>query len=230
MPDSNFQINRLQLIEDALGDLGQRNPSTDEMNRAVRRLNNLIKMIDATTKLQWTQSNTESTITLSSGTRTYTTGSGAANIPLYMRALATFSLFTNNTYEPLDIYTKRESVETWLREGTGKPVAVFLEVLPNPANNVLHVFQTPNSTYTGKFTYWRRHYDMDLAADNPDFPAEWNECLGFGLKWLLGPQYGLAQDEALGNKAQFDLLKKELQGSNESKRPKGSRPVKIKDF
>lgn len=228
MPNSNFRLTRDDIIRAAFRRCGIRNPTATMINTdGAVALNVLVQELDGEGRFLWTRSTTESSITLSASTRTYTVGVGAGNIPDYMLALETFDLYVGTSYEPLEILKKKEAAKTFLRESTGKPVAVFLEVKADPTNNVLHVFQTPNGTYTGKFTYRRMLYDFDAVSDNPDFMPKWNRALILGVAVTLAGENGVP--DLADIVAEYNIARARALASTEEP-PAESRPVRITDF
>lgn len=164
-------------------------------------LNAIVKELDTEGRWLWTVSNSESSLTISSGTRSYVTGTASNTIATNILALERADLYIGTSYTPLTIFDKSESIGTYLREGTGQPVGCFLETAPVMTSQKLHFFQTPNGTYTVKYTYRRRLYDFDNATDNPDFPQDWEQKLVKGLAFELAPEFGvpLMEQEKLKN-------------------------------
>lgn len=189
MPDSNYNLQRENIVRKALRKLGATSPSIDEITNGVQSLQLLIKEVDAEGKWLHCISNTEQSLTLSSGTRTYTAGSGAAQIRTDMLALESFILLIGTSRIPVEILGKREALTTTLLEGTGQPLAVFLEVKSDPADNVLWVYQLPDATYTAKYTYRRHLYDFDASTDYADLPRAWVNCLIYLVAADLAPEY-----------------------------------------
>jgi hypothetical protein len=225
--NSDFSVSRDEIIRAAFRRIGIRTTTPDHLSIGAFSLNLAIAELDDEGRFGWTHSPTESTITLANGTRTYTVGVGASNIPDYMLKLETFSLLIGSRYVPLDIITRNEAVETWLREGTGQPIAVYLECKADPTDNVLHVFQTPNSAYTGKFTYRRMVYDFDGANDKLDFPVKWGRAVILATAEILAGDYG-APDLADIVAQKTQAVDKAMRSADE--KPRRSRPVKITNF
>lgn len=191
MANSDSTITRQNLIKRAFRRIGIDTPSPSKQALAVPLLNAIVKELDTEGRWLWTVSNSESSLTISSGTRSYVTGSTATTIATNILALERVDLYIGTSYTPLDIIDKSESISSHLREGTGQPVACFLEVAPVMTSQKLHFFQTPDATYTVKYSYRRRLYDFDNASDNPDFPQDWEQRLVKGLASELAPEYGL---------------------------------------
>lgn len=229
MPNSNFSITRTKIIRAALRRLGNTDPAVQDLANGAFALQNLIKKIDPDGRYLWTISNTETSLTLVTSQRVYTTGDGASNIPTYMMELENFELFIGNSYSPVEILTKRESLQTYNREGTGQPTEVYLEKAASPSANRLHVFPTPDAAYTAKFTYKRFLYDMDGNTENPDLPGHWNVAIINGLTDLLGAEYGLSIADRDYNRGEAKIALDEAKARSAEK-VRRSRPLKIKDY
>lgn len=217
MPSSTETMTRNEIVTKALKRLGATNPSNDEIADAVQTLNMKLKEIDAKGKWLWAISNTESTITLSSSTQTYTTGVGAGNISASILELETFSLYIGTQHERCDIITQSQAQRTYLRDDSGKPIAVYLEKGTTMATNKLWVYPTPNGTYTGKYTFRRRLYDFTAAGDNPDCPQGWELTLVAMLADELAPDYGVSTDERMILRSDAEAKLKERLAQNASK-------------
>jgi lipoprotein-anchoring transpeptidase ErfK/SrfK len=217
MPTSDAVLTRDRLVRRALSKLGVSSPSNSQIADAVEVLNIILKEVDDEGKWLWTISNTESTITLSANTASYTTGVGAGNIAVDILQLETFYYLQGTDHIPVRILTKEESLRTYLRDDTGQPYAVYLERKPLMTSNVLRVFPTPNGTYTGKYTYRRRLYDFDSASDNPDFPQGWDRCLYFKLAADLSHDYGTPLQTRDYLQGMADRLLRERRAANADK-------------
>lgn len=217
MPSSTESMTRNEIVAKALKRLGATNPSNDEIADGVETLNMKLKEIDAKGKWLWAISNTESTITLSSSTQTYTTGVGAGNISASILELETFSLYIGTQHERCDIITQHQAQRTYLRDDSGKPIAVYLEKGTTMANNKLWVYPTPNGTYTGKYTFRRRLYDFETASDNPDCPQGWELTLVAVLADELAPDFGVSLEERMFLRNDAELKLKERLAQNASK-------------
>lgn len=229
MPNSDFRLTREDMVRAAFRRVGIHHPTATQLVTGAQALWLYTQTLDGEGRFLWTRSNTESSITLSSGNRTYAAAAtpAANQIPANLLALETFALYAGGLYTPLEIFKKRESVETYLREGTGQPVAVFLEVMPNLANNVLHVFQAPNATFTGKFTARRAIYDLDAADDTPDFPTKFHRALILGAADILAGEFHCPDHELL----KFELRFEEARAlASLEEPPAPSKPARIQDF
>lgn len=192
MPDSNATITRLELVKRAYRRCGLDNPSTNRIAQAVAVLNDKLKELDAEGRWLHTITNTESTLTLSSGTRSYSAGTGAANIAQYIVEFERVDLLIGTTYHPLTIIDKTTALSTYDREGTGQPYLVHLEKSALRTSQKAHFFPTPNGTFTVKYTYRRALYDFDNSSDNPDFPGWANQPLVKILAAEIAPECGVS--------------------------------------
>lgn len=206
MPTSTATITRDKLVKRSFRRIGIKNPSTNDMVNAVELLNDKVKEIDVNGKWLWAISNTPSTLTLVANQRSYATGITATTINSNILSLERVELVEGTTLTPLNIIGKTESIETSLRENTGKPVAVFLEQATAMASNKMHFFQTPNSAYSVQYYFRRRLYDFTSASMNPDFPQDWAQRLVKILSYELAPEYGIPLQER-------EVLRLEMQSS-----------------
>lgn len=206
----NFTITRTELVDAALRMLGNHYPSQTDRSNAVQTLNMRLRVIDTKGRWFWGISNTETTLTLTSGNRSYSVATAPTGIASNILDLELFQLWDGVGYTPVRIVSKEESLNTWEREGTGQPYLVFLERGLTAASNKIHTFPTPDATYTAKYTYRRRLYDFDLTSDNPDLPQDAYDFLKKDLASQLAPEYGKSLPEiqllsALADKALEDL-------------------------
>lgn len=196
---ADYNITRNQLIADAIGVLGESNPSQEEINLGVRTLNALVRSLDIRGNWFWAQDQTESSITLTGGVSEYVYTDGltsdqiASNI---LRLNWVGKIEGNEDRIPLTILTESTASRTFLKGDTrSEPVAVFLDRAAVLTDNVLHVYPTPNQSYELRYTYRRPLYDFDLATDNPDIPMEGYFALLYGLAYHLSPHFSLPLQE-----------------------------------
>lgn len=219
MPNSDYNLTRDALVRRALRKLGNTNPANEDIQNAVQSLNLILKRVDVQGKWAWAITQTESSLTLSANTQTYSTGTVATTIPADILALETFDLYSGNTHTPCTILTKREALQTSYRDGTGQPVAVYLERKPLLANNKLWVYPSPSGSFTAKFTYRRRLYDFDASTDNPDFPSEWLDCLTYQLASDLVEDYGTPDPAASRIIGRAGELMSLMKAANQEEQP-----------
>lgn len=226
MPDSDFKPTREEMIRAAFRRCGIQNPSTVQMAVGLFSFQLVIKDLDPEAKHIWTRSLTPHSLTTVAAQSSYATGATATTIPLYIQEIDKAFLYRSSQHEPLDVYELEEAQDTYLKDDTGEPVAVALEKFPNPADQKLWVYPTPNAAFTIKLLFQRKLYDADEAAGNPDFPGHWYRAVILCVAEVLGGDYGapdLANIVAQADKARLRALTK----SGPKKRP---RRMKISDF
>lgn len=229
MADSNHNITRSELVTEALAMLGVSDPSNDEISKAVRKLNSMLKYIDIKGRWLWTIDNTETSLTLVVGQAEYSAGALATQIASDILELEYCAVLENsNDRMPLTIIRKTESMYTSLKDDSGEPIRVFLEKAPLEANNKLIFFPVPNVAFDVVYTYRRRINDMDLVSDNPDAPAHWQLPLQYFLAYHMAPAYGLPLQERLTLKAEAEEMLGELKFHNLGKAT--SRPLRTQFF
>lgn len=197
MADSNSTLTRSQIIERAFRRFGVDSPSTNESALAAELLNDIVAELDPKGRWFWAISNTESTLTLTSGTGSYSVGTGADEIQNYISSLETVVLERSaNQRIPLRIIPKTESLSSYEHERTsGEPYMVHLEVAADPANQKIRFLPIPDSDYTIKYTYKRMLYDFTAASDNPDLMRSMRLGLIKILSAELAPEYGVPMAE-----------------------------------
>lgn len=170
-------------------------------------VNDYIGLVQSDGSLHWT---TIATIPTST-TLTITTG------PTYAcSADAYVFTFTNRINKPLRINDARivsgydsgsSSTESQvvmtlipyqdyhqLPDNTTLGVPIQATYMPSRLNGVLEVWPRPSDcSQRVEFTYERIIEDMNSAADDFDFPAEWLEAITFNLAMRLGPSFGKDQ-------------------------------------
>ncbi|MCB0423050.1 MAG: hypothetical protein KDD13_00285 [Mangrovimonas sp.] len=209
---ADYITTRNQLITDAYGLLGESNLSNEEINLGVRKLNALVRNLDIRGNWFWGIDQTESSLTLTSGVSEYTTGTNSNEIASNILRLEWVGkIETNEDRIPLDILTENTASSTFLKGDTNsEPVAVYLDRAAVLANNVLHVYPTPNSAYELRYTYRRPLYDFDLSTDNPDMPMEGVLALEYLLAYHLAPTFGIPLQERLLLKQQGEEILEDL--------------------
>jgi hypothetical protein len=77
---------------------------------------------------------------------------------------------------------------------TGTPTQFFYDPQGGAnTNGNLYIWPTAADTITGnlKFTFDRPLQDFDTAANTPDFPQEWINCLSWNLALMMAPEFGV---------------------------------------
>jgi hypothetical protein len=202
-------LTRERIIRRAFSRIGVDSPSTSEKAVAAEVLDDVIAEQDPEGRWLWTISNTETSLTLTSGTRSYSVGTGSGQIPSYIQNLQTCVIERAVTDRlPLQIISKSESIDNYeLETETGEPYMVYLERAADPADQKLHFLPTPDSAYTIKFTYQRMLYDFDSASSNPDVLRSMRLGLIKILSHELAPSFGVSLNERQILMGEADLAK-----------------------
>ena len=186
---STETVTRTEIIDLALRQLGNTNPSSNDRANGVLVLNALLKAIDPLADWSWTWQLTPGTITTVAAQRAYdvATDGLAANI----FRVEHVERVTGTNLNPIIVIDTPEALISIDREGTGQPIWAYLEREPILANQRLHLLPTADAVYTFQYTYRRRLYDFTSSTDNPDFPGEWNYTLGIILASKMSREYGM---------------------------------------
>lgn len=219
MPDSNYTTTRTKIIRRAFRRIGIKNPSVNEQISAVELLNEIMKEIDVEGRWLWAISNTETSLNTVASQRIYATGTPPVGIKADILELENVELLKGTNYVPLRIIGKSESLSTFEREGTGEPIYVYLTQAPDMTNREMHFLPTPDAVYAVRYTYRRRLFDFDNAADIPDFPQDWNLRLVKRLANELAPEYGLPLPEQAAHEQRAEKAMKEGKAAAADKAP-----------
>lgn len=122
-------------------------------------------------------------------------------------------VLADGTEVPAWVISRNEYMLLPNKTVTGKMVQVYYD--RQLSTGILNTWPTAESVRDRvKFTYKRSLEDFDNTGDNPDLPAEWLECLSWGLAWRLGPREQVnpqslmmlkaVADEMLTDMMQFD--------------------------
>lgn len=221
MANADHNLTRDELVRESLAMLGVNSPSTNEIARAVDKLNSLMKLIDVEGRWLWAIDNTESTLSLVVGQSEYAAGTGVSLIKTDILDLEYVAVLENsNDRNPIEIMRKTESMYTSLKDDDGEPIRVFLEKAPLLEDNKMIFYPVPNVAFDVVYTYKRRLYDFDLASDNPDMPAEWQIPLQYNLAYHLSFSYGLPLQERLVLKGEAKELLDTMRMANYQKATK----------
>lgn len=171
---ASFSTTRNQLVIDALSIIGVVEPGNTEMATGIRKLNAIVRNLDAKAQWLWAISPTESTLTTVDAQSTYATGITATTISANILELTYAAVLINTDYRDLKILDKMTSQNTTLKDdANGEPLAISLFRANTTASNTVRLYPTPNSAYTIKYNFRRPLYDFSAADENPDFPAMW---------------------------------------------------------
>ena len=93
---------------------------------------------------------------------------------------------------PLITLSREEYFDLPNKEAKSTPTQFYYD--PQLTTGKLYLYPTPDDPEVRlKLTYQRQLEDFDAAADNPDFPQEWLECLTYNLAMRLAPAFGKDQ-------------------------------------
>lgn len=184
----NFEQNREELIKDALANLGalgpDGTPSGAQTIHAGRALNRVVKSIDPEGQFLWRV--VRRTFNTTSGTATATPAADVISIDEPMSYLPAAS---GSTRTVLHAMSRHEYMILPDRTTAGKPTRFFFE--RTMTTNTVTMYPVPDTTGdTVEYSAILKSRDLDEAADTPDFPAQWNACLVYGLTSELAPVYG----------------------------------------
>jgi hypothetical protein len=199
--------------------IGNSNPSASERAQAILALNMIVKRVDVRGRWLWAISNTASTLTLANGTRAYSAGATASTINTNILELESVFLVEGTSTTELEIIDKSRAISNPYRDDSGKPLEVYLETAPVMANQKMHFFPTPNSTYSIQYYFRRRLYDFMASSDDPDFPGEWVNYLVKELAGEISPEYGVPLQERQYLKMEAEAALRDLNATNAEAAP-----------
>lgn len=192
---ANFNINRNEIITEAyeiMGVVGEGETATaSQITTAARKLNMLIKTLHTTGVQLWTFKNF--TLPMVLNQRSYTIGPAPADLvdlrPLKIIDDSHFirTLASNNDVPVIQI-SRREYELLGQKLVTGVPNQIYYD--PQLDRGVLFVYPVPSASLTHSliFTVQRPLQDINLLAENADFPQEWL----LPLAWLLANELSLS--------------------------------------
>lgn len=209
---STETVTRTEIIDLALRQFGNTNPSDDERSNALLVLNALLKQLDPQADWRWTWVLTPGSITTVASQRAYdvATDSFASNV----FRIEFVEKVTGSTLDPIIVVDTPDALTNVDREGTGEPQKAYLEKAPVLSNQKLHFFPTPDGVYTYQYTYRRRLYDFTASTDNPDFPGEWNHTLAIMLADKMSREYGLSAEDRRDLRAEARELEQAMIAAN----------------
>jgi hypothetical protein len=156
----------------------------------------VIGIVTDSDTIQWTtivSSVTDDTVTItdaltvaaSSGNRVYVY-TNAIERPLRVESARRL----NNTIETPMIPLAKADYD-YLTNKTNEGPSVQYYYDPQLSTGVLYLWPTPNTVADAiNITYRRTVEDFDSGANDPDFPQEWLECLGFNLAVRIAGDFG----------------------------------------
>lgn len=221
MSDSSSLLTRERIIARAYGLCGLDSVSVEEGALGTEVLNDVIAQLDGQGTWLWTISPTEYSLSTISGQREYLVGTGSTEIPNYIQSLVPTPVVYRsvNSRTPIRIIGKDEALTTpELESSGGEPYLIYLEIAPNPSDQVIHLFPTPDSAYTIKFPYQRMLYDLDLATDKADVLRSMRLDLIKVLAGELTPYAGVALDQRQLLMASAEMARTAIKALNREKK------------
>lgn len=216
-----FSASCEDICMDALAALGVAPPGGDAtkvdgriLTYAKRRLDDLVKSIDADGKLLWRVVRLTTTTTASTATVTISPLAVDIDDPIrYTKSGATTGLpirpMSRDEYMSLPDRTSTASIPTrYYAENalSGGRATITLYLYPTPSD----------SGDTVEYAAFLRSKDFNTTAVNPDFPSSWNNCLKSGLTALLASTFGQPMLVRQYQDA-FEAEKEKLLGSDNEK-------------
>lgn len=190
------QLTRNQFIEAALRTLGvlalDQTPSSTEYTNALIKLNALVGEFRTKGLMVWDR--TTYTMSLTSGTSSYTIGTGQTlNTPYPVHLLQAVRLdSTSETRIPLEVISDF-NYNLLPTSTSGVPIQVTYQ--PKVNLGVIKVWPEPDSysqtNVTIQLTYLRPIEYFSLSTDTADFPEEWVSAIIYNLAVRMAPEYGV---------------------------------------
>lgn len=209
----DFEANRDQIIADALTNVGALGPGDSalegQLTHGARALNRLVKALDPEGMYLWR-----------SIRRTFNTTDGTASYSLAADVLAvdeplSYKPASSNSRSLLTQISRDDYMSLTDRTSEGRPTQYWLE--RTLTTSTIYLWPTPDTTGdTIEYTAIVKSRDFDTAANTPDFPAHWTNCLVYGLTAELAPAYGQLEMAAYYT-GLFDKEKERLLNSDSEK-------------
>jgi hypothetical protein len=194
------QLTRNQFIEAGLRTLGvlalDQTPAATEYTNALVKLNALVGEFRTKGLQIWHR--TSYTMSLTSGTSSYTIGSGQTlNTPYPIHMLQAVRLDSNSsTRIPIEIIGDF-NFNLLPTSTSGVPIQITYQ--PKVNLGVIKVWPEPDSysqTYvTLALTYLRPIEYFSASTDTADFPEEWVSAIIYNLAVRMAPEYGIPLQE-----------------------------------
>lgn len=104
-------------------------------------------------------------------------------------------VFSGSVSTPMSPMMSRQDYRNLpLLTNTGPVTQAFYD--PQLVLGVLNLWPSPpDVSACVKFTGMRQLQDFNTAADTPDFPSEWIDCLTFNLALSMSPEYGVPMEQ-----------------------------------
>lgn len=186
-----FVSTRDEIIADALSKLGVIGPGEEAIGpsrtHAARRLDAIVKELDADGQFLWRMSRLTTATTAS--TATVTVSALAMDIDEPIR----FTKAGATTGVPLLPMSRDEYMELPDRTIEAEvPSRYYLEKALTGGRALISLYLYPEPSDTGdtvEYAAALRAKDFNAGDTSPDFPSSWTRCLGFMLAADLAPDY-----------------------------------------
>jgi len=185
MGSFDFAMTRNQIIESALETIGVlgmgQNPSIEQITRANRELNSLIKNLDFGNALSWRAIDT--TISLVAGTASYAAADGVIGIKdPFLRV--------NDQDTPIGLMNYPDYQST-IRDKTAQGTPSKVTFKESLAGNTIYVTPVPAESGELHVLAIYEIQDMDNPSDVNLFPKSWGMIIVWKLAAILSYHYGI---------------------------------------
>lgn len=204
----NFTVTRNDIIQSALrkiGAMGDQETIVDSaaanrLTAGINAINPMIKAFQAKGMPLWAQE--QINVAMSNfATVGFKTIGPSQTISLAYKIMRVVEVYRRDTLAASDIemnlFTWSDFLQLPIKAEPGTPL--HFQYQPTAYAGQLRIWPLPDS-------YWqtngqllirivREIQDFDAAADEPDFPKEWQEALIYQLAVRLAPEYGLGMND-----------------------------------
>lgn len=187
----DYNQTRNEIISDSLQLLGVigsgETANANDITLCSSFLNKMVKAWQAQGIHLWKE--TTATVTLVADTYSYTISPRPLNI------ISCRYSYASGIDRPMKKFGRAQYDNLPTKTTSTGPCTVFYYT-PQLSTGVLKVWPVPTSTEadaldTLTITYIQSIEDFDDSTDNPDFPAEWLECLTYNLAVKIAPAFGI---------------------------------------
>lgn len=186
----DFSVTTTNIIKDAFALINvvddEETLPSEEYVYGRRMLNKLMKLLSIHKGL-WLLSDT--TVTLTPGTTSYTVGSGLTiDIPKPRQVSHARRQISSSLEIPMEVISRNEYISQPNKTLQAPPLSVYYDKQRD--NGVLYVWPTGTSSEkTIIITTQRAIQDFDTEGNNPDLPEEWVLCIEYQLAAMIAPKY-----------------------------------------
>jgi hypothetical protein len=190
----NYNQTRNEIISDSLqllGVIGSGETATaNDITLCSNFLNKMVKAWQAQGIHLWKQ--TTQSVTLVAETYSYTLS------PRPLEVISSRYHYSSGLDREMKKLGRSEYDRLPTKTTSTGPSTAF-HYTPGLTSGTLLIWPVPTSSETSDtvvVTYMQSIEDFDAAGDNPDFPAEWLECLTFNLAVKVAPAFGITLSKA----------------------------------